>query len=61
MLAHDAQLCVSGCGEVKTALNLLVFCPIFRELWHHVRDWIGVCRVDPVDIADHFFHFTYLT
>jgi len=55
ILAHDAQLCVSGCGEVETAQHLFVSCAI------HVRHWIGISGVDLYDIADHFLQFTYLS
>ncbi|XP_024630811.1 uncharacterized protein [Medicago truncatula] len=61
ILVQDAQLCVSGCGEVETAQHLFVCCPIFGELWFHVRHWIGVSKVDPYDISDHFLQFTYLS
>lgn len=60
ILASDAQVCVSGCGEVETAQHLFVSCPIFRDLWHHVRQWIVVSGVDPFDIAYHFLQFTYI-
>jgi len=61
MLGQDAQLCVAGCGEVETAQHLFVSCPIFSKLWHHVRAWIGVSGVDPIDVSDHCLQFTYLT
>jgi len=60
MLAQDAQLCVSGCGEVESVQYLFVSYPIFNDIWHHVRAWIGVSGVDPFDIVDHFVQFTYL-
>jgi hypothetical protein len=46
---------------VTVHINLFVSCPIFSGLWHHVRAWIGVCEVDPVNVSDHFLQFTYLT
>jgi len=61
ILAPDAKLCVSGCGEVKIAQHLFVSSPIFGDLWLHVRDWIGVFWADPYDIASHFSQFTYLS
>jgi len=60
MITEDVQLCVSGCGEVETAQHLFVSCPIFRELWSHVREWVGVCGVDPFSVYDYFLQFTYL-
>jgi len=60
IMVHDALLCVSGCREVETVQHLFVSCPIFRDLWQHVRAWIGVNGVDPFDIADHFAQFSYL-
>jgi hypothetical protein len=59
ILGSDVHLCVSGCGEVETAQHLFVSCPIFRDLWQHVRAWIGG-GVDPFDISDHFVQFSYL-
>jgi len=60
MIGTDAQLCVSGCGEVETAHHLFVSCPIFRELWSLVRAWIGVCGADLPYVPDHFHQFTLL-
>jgi len=60
IMVHDVHLCVSGCGEVETAQHLFVSCPIFRDLWLHVRAWIRVSGVDPFDTADHFVQFSYL-
>jgi len=54
IMVQDAHLCVSGCGEVETTQHLFVSCPIFRDLWQHVRAWIGVNGADPFDTADHF-------
>jgi len=59
MMTHDAQLCVSGCGEVETAQHLFVSCPIFRELWSRVRDWVGVGGADPLVVSDHFHQFRW--
>ncbi|XP_024628617.1 uncharacterized protein [Medicago truncatula] len=53
-------MCVSGCGEVETTQYLMVSCPIFRELWSHVRAWVGICGADPLYVSDHFLQFTYL-
>lgn len=60
MINEDVQLRVSGCGEVEIAQYLFVSCPIFRELWSHVREWVGVCGADPFSVSDHFLQFTYL-
>jgi hypothetical protein len=60
ILAQEAQMCVAGCGEVETAQHLFVSCSIFCELWHLVRDWLGVSRADPSEVATHFHQFTYL-
>ena len=60
ILLQEAQMCVACCGEVETAHRLFVSCTVFCELWHLVREWIGVSGVDPFDIATHFHQFTYL-
>jgi len=60
ILAPNAHWCVSGCGEVETSQHLFVSCPIFGELWHQVRAWIGVDGADPFDTVDHFVQFSYL-
>jgi hypothetical protein len=60
MLGSDAQLCVSGCGEVETAHHLFVSCPIFGKLWCLVRAWVGVNGADPFYVPDHFLQFTNL-
>jgi hypothetical protein len=54
----DSQLCVSGCGNNETSDHLVIHCPIFGELWHHVKAWIGADSVDPQHIMDHFHQFT---
>jgi len=61
ILSREAQMCVTGCGEVETAHHLFFSCTIFRDSWHLVHDWIGVCGVDPYDNADHFLQLTYLS
>lgn len=45
---------------VNTTQHLIVSCPIFRELWSHVRAWVGICGADPLYVSDHFLQFTYL-
>jgi len=42
IIQSNSQLCVSGCGNNETADHLAIHCPIFGELWHHVKTWIGV-------------------
>jgi len=59
IISSDSQLCVSGCGNSETADHLLIHCPTFGELWHHVKTWIGVDLVDPQHIMDHFYQFAY--
>ena len=52
------------CRRVRRSGNnskLFVSCTILRELWHLVRDWIGVSVANPYDIADHLHQFTYLS
>jgi len=60
IISHEAQMYVTGCGEVETTHHLFVSYPIFRELWPLVRGWIWVSGAEPLDIHDHFHHFLYL-
>jgi hypothetical protein len=60
IISLEAQLCVSGCGEVETAQHMFVSCTIFRELWHLVRGWIEVSGADSFAIHDHFHQYIYL-
>lgn len=46
---HDRSGCVT-----------VVSCPTFRELWSHVRAWVGICGAGPLHVSDHFLQFTYL-
>ena len=59
-MSQEAQMCVSGCGEVETAHHLFLSCATFSELWRCVRDWLGVYEADPIDISDHFQQFIFL-
>jgi len=59
IITQDAQMCVTGCGEVETTHHLFFSCTILRELWHLVRDWIGVYVADSYSVHDNFLQFTY--
>jgi len=60
IISQEAQMCVTGCGEVETANHLFFSCYIFKDLWSLVRDWIGVFGADPLDGADHFLQLSFL-
>jgi hypothetical protein len=57
----DGVSCVSGCGSEESASHLFIHCDVFGSLWQHVRSWIGVTGVDPLNINDHFFQFIHYT
>jgi len=61
MISHDAQLCVSGFGEVETTNHLFFQYPVFGFLWYMLCDWLGFSSVDFLEIMDHFVRFAYLT
>ncbi|KAK2369884.1 hypothetical protein QL285_082984 [Trifolium repens] len=46
IIAYDAQLCVIGCGGVKTAHHLFMSCPVLASLWCLVRNWVGISTAD---------------
>jgi hypothetical protein len=46
IIAYDAQLCVIGCGGVKTAHHLFMSCPVLASLWCLVRNWVGISAAD---------------
>lgn len=48
-------MCVTGCREVETTQHLFFSCTIFRDLWHLVRDWIGVSGADLYILLTIFF------
>lgn len=52
---------MTRCGEIETAQYLFLSRTIIRDLWHLVRDWIGVSMTDPYSISGHFVQFTYST
>lgn len=59
IIPFDYKLCVSGCGNNKSADHHLIHCPIFGMLWHHVKTWIGVYLVNLQHVLDHFIQFSY--
>ncbi|XP_024640624.1 uncharacterized protein [Medicago truncatula] len=42
ILALEARLCVSGCGNVEDVNHLFLSCVTFSALWPMVRAWLGV-------------------
>ena len=61
LLDADAARYIAGCGHDESASHLFLHCDIFGSLWQNVRSWIGVSRVEPYEICDHFFQFTHYT
>jgi len=55
----EAVMCVTGCGLEETVPHLFIHCPTFGTLWQHIRSWIGMSGVDPLNIDDHFTQFTH--
>ncbi|GAU15740.1 hypothetical protein TSUD_235530 [Trifolium subterraneum] len=59
IITPAAQLCVAGCGDVKTTQHLFISCSIFGSLRLSVMSWIGLSSVDPQNLSDHFLQFTF--
>ncbi|MCI31917.1 70 kDa peptidyl-prolyl isomerase, partial [Trifolium medium] len=59
IITPEAQSCVAGCRDMKSAQHLFISCSIFGSLWSSVRSWIGLSSVDPQHLADHFLQFTF--
>jgi len=59
VISIDAQLCISGCGQIETAEHLIIHCPIFGSLWQLVKSWLGVYSVDPQHVMEYFHQFIY--
>ncbi|CAJ2631793.1 unnamed protein product [Trifolium pratense] len=58
ILSMEAHLCVSGCGEVKSAQHLFLYCSSLGSLWSLVSSWIGSSLVTAQTIPEHFVQFT---
>ncbi|GAU13185.1 hypothetical protein TSUD_179280 [Trifolium subterraneum] len=56
--AVTAHLCISGCGEAKSASHLFLSCNTFGSLWPLVSSWIGSSLVTVQTLLDHFVQFT---
>jgi hypothetical protein len=59
ILQVEAARCVAGCGFDEPTSRLFIHCDMFGSLWQHTRSWIGVSRVDPHNIHDHFIQFIH--
>ena len=57
IIQHDAQLCVTGYGMIKSDVHLFSSCSVFGQVWHLARQWLGVHSSDPATIVDHFTQF----
>jgi len=55
----EGDTCVLGCGHAESASHLFLHCAVFGSLWQHIRSWIGVSGVDPLNLIDHFFQFIH--
>jgi len=60
IISQEAQMCVTGWGEVESANHLFFTCSIFGKLLSLLHDWIGVSGADPFDGVDHFLQFSFL-
>ena len=60
LLRHGILQPVAGCGLDKSATHLFLLCEIFGSIWQHIRNWIGISGVNPLNLHDHFFQFTNL-
>ena len=61
IVSIEGATCVSGCGHAETASHLFLHCDVFGSLWQHIRSWIGVSGVDPLNLIDHFLQFIHYT
>jgi len=61
ILTQDARFCVTGCGEEETTQYLFLNCPLVKDLWNLVRDWVGISAADPYFIYNYFVQFTFST
>ncbi|GAU23450.1 hypothetical protein TSUD_331480 [Trifolium subterraneum] len=59
ILSSEAHYCVSECGAVESAQQLILSCSTFGSLWPLVSSWIGSSLVDSHSILDHFVQFTH--
>jgi len=59
ILPVEEASCVLGCGQVESASHLFIHCDVFGTLWQHIRSWIGVSGVDPLNLSDHFSQFIH--
>ena len=59
IIASEAALCTTVCGQTETTTHLFLHCATFGSLWQLVWYWLGVTSVDPHSLRDHFIQFTY--
>lgn len=59
IISMEASFCTTGGGHVENAQHLFFLIWYFWLLWHQVRSWIGIPRVDPQVLPDHFIQFIY--
>jgi len=57
IIPHETQLCVGGCGLQETENHMFLTCPLFGQIWHLVRHWLGVYSANPSTILDHCLQF----
>jgi len=57
IINNDSWLCVSGCGDPKTASYLFLDSHCFGYVWYLVRNWLGIFGVDLADTSYHFIKF----
>jgi len=58
VLPLDSAVCVSGCGEQKSANHLFLKCVHLSSIWSQVWLWLGISSVLPGDIRHHLRQFS---
>jgi len=56
-----SQLCVTGCGQNENIDHLIIHCPVFGNLWQHIKAWIDVFFVTPQQVTEHYYQFIHST
>jgi len=60
ILQDDAQMCVVGCDQPKSAEHLFTRCSLVGSLWSDILGWIGFQIAHMGNVSDHFLQFETL-
>jgi len=60
VIGNDLSLCVNGRGFMETSSHLFLHCNHFGSVWYLIYRWTGVFTVSPLQVANHFHHFSFL-